>query len=663
MAYGNFWGDVARGIPQGFEMGQRAQRARNEQEEFEHRKAEWKRLDDQRLALAAAGSTLDDPANTTGLLSATQYGELGAPPKKAKALPEPASGGPTQGLATAPAPQLKPDDYSAVMVGNQVMYAPKARVKSLDGADLVRARAQALGAFDPVVGSQLMVAANSLEKGNLEVASAKWGESVMQARRVAQVDAVRGLEMLTQGYKQYMPDLGDMKFAMGKDGGIEVTHFVNTKNGPVELDKQSIPAVNKDTGLTALDTIFTAAQSLSSPDAYRQHLIDTSQFAANTAELVAKRQSTEQQAKLFPLQQQALREGIATSQFNRTNTAANTYYDTGIDLTGSFDDNIPTIMQAEGTAQTNGWDTVLGDQPDGTNALGVKPPKPLTQMTVAEVYKWQREKLLPASGELNSTAAGGLQLTSENVKRFGKAFWNQKFTPEVQTAIARQVHAEQGYGAWEGLKRNAGLPQSPRARDVMLSRGGTIKDNQAQYKTLMETRKLYIDSGMDPAAALNAALSEMPTAFQQQYAEDQGIETVSLGGKERRAPPPARGLNKAGSSVTVDLPSSPQPKKPAANNSPAAKKAQAVMRLGGIAGQRERQRFEAVHGMTPEEALRNPAPASPRGRSVTTALPQPVTRGQLIIDANAAIMQGSKARAEFQRKYGQTPEAILRGRR
>lgn len=129
----------------------------------------------------------------------------------------------------------------------------------------------------------------------------------------------------------------------------------------------------------------------------------------------------------------------------------------GVDTTKPFRDNVPVIMQAEGTT-AKGFDTILGDRSDGTNSLGVTPPKPVTQMTLGEAFKFGNDILRPASGKLNSSAMGGLQITATNIRDFGKklfgADWQSKpFSQENQIKLAEAIHAAQGYGAWEGLKR------------------------------------------------------------------------------------------------------------------------------------------------------------------------------------------------------------------
>jgi hypothetical protein len=129
-----------------------------------------------------------------------------------------------------------------------------------------------------------------------------------------------------------------------------------------------------------------------------------------------------------------------------------------VDQTKSFRENVPHIMQAEGTAQAKGWDTILGDTTSGANSLGVTPPKPVTKMTLGEAFDFGNNVLRPASGRLNSSAMGGLQITATNIRDFGKklfgADWkNKTFDQETQIQLAEAIHAAQGYGAWEGLKR------------------------------------------------------------------------------------------------------------------------------------------------------------------------------------------------------------------
>lgn len=679
MAYGNPFGDFASNLATGFargqEIGLRARKAAQDQEVFDHQKAEWERLDSQRNELQAAGNTLADPNNTTGLLSRDQYSAMQAPapkPKKAKAaLPAPAPDASdmavTPGIQVAPKP--KPEDYSAVMVGGQLMYAPRDRVTQLDGADLVRARAKVLGGFDPVVGAQLMAAANSLEKGNLEVSSAKWGEAVMNARRIAQVDPAKGLQTLNESYRTLMPDLGEMEFTPAKDGAVTVTQFVSTKNGRVEMGKQTVPAVDPNTGLSALDTIFTKAQSLASPEAYRQHLVDTSQFASNTADLVAKKQQTSMEKELFPLRKEALRLNNAGQSIQNETGEFN------LDIAGDIT-QLPARQArdiiAAGEEGANGYNAVNGDRPDGGRAPGIDMPPNLTGMTIGEIVDRQGRITTGKRADGGSSAAGRYQFvrgtlinTAQAV--FGKNWRDAKFSPANQDKLFDHLY-EQKHGSmqslvatWPSLAKTLAANRTALGGGKGRQAGGDVQKNIASY---VADGLKNLDATPGSPERANAVAALQSEAMQIYGAMDSAPVAADMTTKSREAAPPARGLNKQGSSVTVDVPRSrPAPRSEPTHESQQVQAARGAMRLGGVAGERARARFEQQYGIPPQQAIQNPGSVRPTGRSMSVALQPSVTRGQLTIDANAAIMQGAAARAEFQRKYGQPPEAFLQGRR
>lgn len=189
-----------------------------------------------------------------------------------------------QGLHESEADRVgpKPDDYVPVMVNGQISYAPKTRVKRLEGADRVRANAAAIADIDPVVGAQLEQAANSLDKGNLELSAAKYSQGVMTAARRAMRDPAAGLAMLNEVYNKDMPDLGQAEFEPAKDGGVRIKYFADTAGGRVRFKTEDVPAVDPKTGLSAIDTIFHHAMSLSSPEAFRQNIMDQSDLATET---------------------------------------------------------------------------------------------------------------------------------------------------------------------------------------------------------------------------------------------------------------------------------------------------------------------------------------------------------------------------------------------
>lgn len=284
--------------------------------------AEARVKQDMRNRLGAAGNRLDDPANMSGLLSSEDYEAMKAPktaqvaatpavttgakPQKPSALPQmtpaPApqvtdvAGIPAEAPAAKAAPQ---PEYTPVLVGNKVMYAPVERVKRMQGPELIRAQAEAIGALDPVVGAQLVQSANAIEGQNLELNSKRFAQGVLTAMRTAETDMTAGLGMLRDAYNQNMPDLGNVEFTPDKKGGIKVDNYVDTAGGRQLISSRTIPAKDPETGLSARETLFRYALSLSSPEAYRQNIIDSSTLATQELQrILSVKEDKRQDAQL-----------------------------------------------------------------------------------------------------------------------------------------------------------------------------------------------------------------------------------------------------------------------------------------------------------------------------------------------------------------------------
>jgi hypothetical protein len=79
---------------------------------------------------------------------------------------------------------------------------------------------------------------------------------------------------------------------------------------------------------------------------------------------------------------------------------------------------IDMISKREGVSGEQGYDMILGDvNGPGTSLLGV-PPKPLTEMTLNELYDWQTQMLNNPNNRWNSSAAGAGQFVRTTL--FGK---------------------------------------------------------------------------------------------------------------------------------------------------------------------------------------------------------------------------------------------------
>ncbi|MCD1645244.1 tape measure protein [Aurantimonas coralicida] len=124
------------------------------------------------------------------------------------------------------------------------------------------------------------------------------------------------------------------------------------------------------------------------------------------------------------------------------------------------------IAQAEGTAGSNGYNTVLGYGAYGS------PDAPLTEMTLSEVYehglKMRRAQM--ARGKAwgsTSSASGRYQIVGTTMKDAAKALGlnmdETKFDKSTQDAMAQWIAKKQGLGAWEGFKRYPDLRASAEA--------------------------------------------------------------------------------------------------------------------------------------------------------------------------------------------------------
>lgn len=128
----------------------------------------------------------------------------------------------------------------------------------------------------------------------------------------------------------------------------------------------------------------------------------------------------------------------------------------GASLPGS---TLAAISMAEGTFQGGriNYDDMLG-HPGGK--LGT-PPKPISQMSLSELDKWQTQMLRNPNNKWNSSAAGAFQITRSNVRdltnRWGLDPNTTLFDQPMQERMAGQIWRQQGSGAWEGFKAHPEL--------------------------------------------------------------------------------------------------------------------------------------------------------------------------------------------------------------
>jgi hypothetical protein len=119
-----------------------------------------------------------------------------------------------------------------------------------------------------------------------------------------------------------------------------------------------------------------------------------------------------------------------------------------------------------GIGGKNLYDVLLGDTSNGGNSYGFAPPKPVSQMTMGELFNYQRSTMVPATakagvgGGKGSSAAGAYQIVSKTLEDaapevFGANWRNVQFTPENQDKIAEYLFNNadktQLHKVWEGL--------------------------------------------------------------------------------------------------------------------------------------------------------------------------------------------------------------------
>ncbi len=113
---------------------------------------------------------------------------------------------------------------------------------------------------------------------------------------------------------------------------------------------------------------------------------------------------------------------------------------------GSGSTAFDAIMRAEGTAGKDPYNVVLGNGKYGL------PNKPLTEMTLREAYAFGRTV---RARHGSSSALGAFQIVGHTMKRHMGAVglgWDDKFSPENQRKLARDIARTEGLGAWEGFK-------------------------------------------------------------------------------------------------------------------------------------------------------------------------------------------------------------------
>jgi hypothetical protein len=111
------------------------------------------------------------------------------------------------------------------------------------------------------------------------------------------------------------------------------------------------------------------------------------------------------------------------------------------------------IIKAEGTGK-------YGD-PYNTTLGYLKPPKPLTEMTIDEAYAWGEHvrRHTKIGRQTNSSAKGAFQIVNQTMRRHQHLLGmkgSELFDVEHQKRLADSIRRHEGFGAWEGFKTGYG---------------------------------------------------------------------------------------------------------------------------------------------------------------------------------------------------------------
>lgn len=179
-----------------------------------------------------------------------------------------------QGLHESEVARIAPkkDDFVPIEMNGQIMYAPKGRVKMKDNATYIADVGRAVMPFDKTVGANMMAAAQVMEGRNLELASQKWGQAVMEAERIG---GDGGIQHLSKMFDD-LPDGQSVQWSRDKDGGVHLKFYADTKGGPVQASERVFKGRQ---GVTAEQEVFEYARALSKPEAMGQYLTTMAQAA------------------------------------------------------------------------------------------------------------------------------------------------------------------------------------------------------------------------------------------------------------------------------------------------------------------------------------------------------------------------------------------------
>ena len=153
-----------------------------------------------------------------------------------------------------------------------------------------------------------------------------------------------------------------------------------------------------------------------------------------------------------------------TSKVEPKTGTADTEQGGGANTQSSDQSFLDKTAQVEGTTdeQARKYGYASGyDVPIAYGRYG-KPPKPLTEMTLGEIYDYQQQikrhpdNKNPRAGNKPSSAVGRYQFVEGTLKEYADKLGfdeNTKFTPAVQDALALALYKDRGTSPWEGYAR------------------------------------------------------------------------------------------------------------------------------------------------------------------------------------------------------------------
>jgi muramidase (phage lysozyme) len=164
--------------------------------------------------------------------------------------------------------------------------------------------------------------------------------------------------------------------------------------------------------------------------------------------------------------------------------------------TGQSASGNPLLALIGSIEAPKGYDQVYG----GTV---LQPPKPITQMTIRELYNWQNASVAAGSG---SSAAGQYQVIRTTLKSLvddGTVSWNDTYSPATQDRIGVSLLNRRGYQKWQrGAISDAQFGQN--LSQEWASLPAVFKD---QWGNAAKGQSYYSGDGLNHALTSNATVN------------------------------------------------------------------------------------------------------------------------------------------------------------